>query len=124
LRLPVGPVPAGARAGELPVGARCGGDRRAAGAAGDRVEDHGGGSRAAGRPDAAGCSHPVTELPQRRVAAGVRGDCVVVTVAPARVGSFPEAFSRAETVEGWLSREQAQRLWEVALRVPAGGLLV
>jgi len=47
-----------------------------------------------------------------------------VTVAPARAASFREAFGRAETVEGWLSREQAQRLWEAALRVPAGGLLV
>jgi predicted O-methyltransferase YrrM len=47
-----------------------------------------------------------------------------VTVAPARAGSFAEAFGRAQTVEGWLSREQAQRLWEAALRVPAGGRLV
>jgi predicted O-methyltransferase YrrM len=47
-----------------------------------------------------------------------------VSVAPARASSFAEAFARAEAVEGWLSRDQAERLWEAAQRVPVGGLLV
>jgi predicted O-methyltransferase YrrM len=37
---------------------------------------------------------------------------------------FADAFARAEAVEGWLSREQAERLWEAARRVPPGGVLV
>jgi predicted O-methyltransferase YrrM len=38
--------------------------------------------------------------------------------------SFDDAFARAEAVEGWLSREQAQRLWDAARRVEPGGLIV
>jgi predicted O-methyltransferase YrrM len=37
---------------------------------------------------------------------------------------FADAFRRAAPVRGWLSEEQARRLWEAARRVPAGGLLV
>ena len=38
--------------------------------------------------------------------------------------SFDAAFQSARPVEGWLTEEQARRLWESALRVPPGGLLV
>jgi predicted O-methyltransferase YrrM len=38
--------------------------------------------------------------------------------------SFEAAFESARPVEGWLTEEQARRLWDSALRVPAGGLLV
>ena len=38
--------------------------------------------------------------------------------------SFEDAFSAAGPIEGWLTEAQAQRLWESARRVPAGGLVV
>jgi len=38
--------------------------------------------------------------------------------------SFRDAFALAKPVDGWLSEAQAERLWEAARRVPAGGLLV
>jgi predicted O-methyltransferase YrrM len=38
--------------------------------------------------------------------------------------TFDDAFALAAPIEGWLSEEQARRLWDVAVRVPAGGLLV
>jgi predicted O-methyltransferase YrrM len=38
--------------------------------------------------------------------------------------SFADAFAPAVAVEGWLSEAQAQRLWDAARRVPAGGLVV
>jgi predicted O-methyltransferase YrrM len=38
--------------------------------------------------------------------------------------SFADAFAHAEAVEGWLSEQQAERLWDAAQHVPAGGLLV
>jgi predicted O-methyltransferase YrrM len=37
---------------------------------------------------------------------------------------FRQAFARAEPVDGWLSEEQARRLWDAARRVPPGGLIV
>lgn len=40
------------------------------------------------------------------------------------MSDFDAAFGRAAHVEGWLSQAQAQRLWDAARRVPAGGLLV
>ncbi|HEX4717525.1 MAG TPA: class I SAM-dependent methyltransferase [Thermoleophilaceae bacterium] len=43
---------------------------------------------------------------------------------PIRAASFKDAFAKAAAIEGWLSETQARRLWEAALRVPAGGLLV
>jgi predicted O-methyltransferase YrrM len=47
-----------------------------------------------------------------------------VSVAPADADSFAAAFALADRVEGWLSREQAQQLWDAARRVPAAGLVV
>jgi predicted O-methyltransferase YrrM len=45
--------------------------------------------------------------------------------APTASGAgFGDAFARAVLVEGWLSRDQAQRLWDAARRVPSGGLIV
>jgi predicted O-methyltransferase YrrM len=38
--------------------------------------------------------------------------------------SFKDAYALAKPVEGWLTEAQAERLWEAARRVPAGGLLV
>jgi predicted O-methyltransferase YrrM len=38
--------------------------------------------------------------------------------------SFADAFARAEAIEGWLSEQQAQRLFDAARRVPKDGLLV
>jgi predicted O-methyltransferase YrrM len=38
--------------------------------------------------------------------------------------SFADAFAPAAAVDGWLSEAQAQRLWDAARRVPAGGLVV
>jgi hypothetical protein len=46
------------------------------------------------------------------------------TASTAGGRSFDEAFALAEPVEGWLSQAQAQRLWDAARRVRAGGLLV
>jgi predicted O-methyltransferase YrrM len=43
---------------------------------------------------------------------------------PDRGRGFAEAFALAAPVQGWLSEAQAQRLWDAAQRVPAGGLLV
>jgi predicted O-methyltransferase YrrM len=40
------------------------------------------------------------------------------------VSDFADAFALAEPVDGWLSEEQARRLWDAAGRVPAGGLVV
>jgi predicted O-methyltransferase YrrM len=40
------------------------------------------------------------------------------------VTTFEDAFARAERVEGWLTRAQAQRLWDAAARVPSAGLVV
>jgi predicted O-methyltransferase YrrM len=37
---------------------------------------------------------------------------------------FDAAFGRARSIEGWLTEEQARRLWEAAWRVPPGGLVV
>jgi predicted O-methyltransferase YrrM len=52
--------------------------------------------------------------------AGAPADAPRADPAP----SFAEAFARAERVEGWLSREQAERLWDAARRVSPGGLVV
>lgn len=41
-----------------------------------------------------------------------------------RLRSFDAAFALARPVEGWLTEAQAQRLWDSALTVPAGGLIV
>jgi predicted O-methyltransferase YrrM len=38
--------------------------------------------------------------------------------------TFDEAFALAAPIEGWLTEEQARRLWETARQVPPGGLLV
>ena len=38
--------------------------------------------------------------------------------------AFAEAFAAAEPVEGWLSEDQARRLWERATGLPAGALAV
>jgi len=38
--------------------------------------------------------------------------------------AFANAFALAEPVEGWLSEDQAQRLWERAAGLPAGALAV
>jgi predicted O-methyltransferase YrrM len=38
--------------------------------------------------------------------------------------SFADAFARAKGIQGWMSEAQARRLWDAALRVPPGGLLV
>ena len=38
--------------------------------------------------------------------------------------TFADAFARAEGVEGWLTRDQAQRLWDAATRVPPAGMVV
>lgn len=38
--------------------------------------------------------------------------------------SFEETFARVESVEGWLSRDQAHRLWERARLVPPAGRIV
>jgi predicted O-methyltransferase YrrM len=46
-----------------------------------------------------------------------------VSIKAADAG-FRDAFARAKPVEGWLSETQAERLWDAALRVPPGGLLV
>jgi predicted O-methyltransferase YrrM len=45
-----------------------------------------------------------------------------MTTAQAR--AFGEAFALADPVEGWLSHDQAQRLWDAARRVPPGGVVV
>src|SRR4051794_14978824 len=37
---------------------------------------------------------------------------------------FEDAFAPAASVEGWLTEAQARRLWDAALSVPAGGLVV
>jgi predicted O-methyltransferase YrrM len=37
---------------------------------------------------------------------------------------FAATLARLNGVEGWLSDEQARRLWDAALRVPAGGRIV
>ena len=42
----------------------------------------------------------------------------------AAAGSFAAAFALAAGVEGWLSEEQARRLWDAARGVPPGGLVV
>lgn len=44
------------------------------------------------------------------------------SVHPAR--TFADAFALAEPVQGWMSREQGQRLWDAARRVPPGGVVV
>jgi predicted O-methyltransferase YrrM len=44
--------------------------------------------------------------------------------APPSLTGFAEAFALARPVQGWLSEEQALRLWDAARSVPAGGLLV
>ena len=46
------------------------------------------------------------------------------TSQPPGTHAFADAFALAEPVEGWLSEEQARRLWEAAQCVPAGGQLV
>lgn len=38
--------------------------------------------------------------------------------------AFASAFARAEPVEGWLSEDQARRLWERAAGLPGGALAV
>ena len=43
---------------------------------------------------------------------------------PRRDAAFAEAYAAAEPVEGWLSEDQAQRLWERAAGLPAGALMV
>jgi hypothetical protein len=40
------------------------------------------------------------------------------------VSSFPQALAAIEGVEGWLSEDQARRLFAAAQRVPAGGRIV